>query len=368
MSTMPVVERVVAHNDTETVLRARTPGGGRIFALDALRGLAAFVVVWHHFREAFDMSMPRWYLRPLLAGHAAVVLFFVLSGYVLSIPYWNGRSMPYGRYLLRRFFRIYVPYAGAVVVAVLVASRLLGAQLPLTQWFYNTWHTPLTAGLVLRQFLTISVSPEINTAFWSLRYEMEMSIVFPLVCWVLIRMPSWTGVLLALAIEKTGYMLLVHSRLGYWQIWSDTLIYASCFLFGALLARERDVVGRWYGRTPQWGKVVLLVLAVVGYSCGRDSVLPFAACLAIMFARYSRAARWLDTPVPEYLGRISYSMYLLHATVLWAVLILLYGKVPLVVLGAVYAGVTFAVSHLFCVGVEEPAMRWGKRLTTVARG
>jgi peptidoglycan/LPS O-acetylase OafA/YrhL len=159
-------------------------------------------------------------------------------------------------------------------------------------------------------------------------------------------------------------MMFAHSRLGIWHTASDTLTAAACFLVGALLARERDAIGRVYARTPPWLKLTVLVLSIVGYYGSRQSVIPFAAAAAIIFARYSRAGRWLDTPIPEYLGRISYSMYLLHATVLWATLILLYGKIPLLLLGSIYVVTVFLVSHLFCILVEEPSMRLGKRLTT----
>jgi peptidoglycan/LPS O-acetylase OafA/YrhL len=66
--------------------------------------------------------------------------------------------------------------------------------------------------------------------------------------------------------------------------------------------------------------------------------------------------------VPEYLGRVSYSLYLMHSIVLFAVLDLLYGRLPkLALFGMVMVG-SLVLGHLFCVAVEEPAMRLGKRL------
>jgi peptidoglycan/LPS O-acetylase OafA/YrhL len=60
--------------------------------------------------------------------------------------------------------------------------------------------------------------------------------------------------------------------------------------------------------------------------------------------------------MPQYLGRVSFSLYLVHGTVLFALLDCLYGRVPLAVLGAVYAALALASAHGFCVAVEEPAM------------
>jgi peptidoglycan/LPS O-acetylase OafA/YrhL len=346
----------------EQRLNQRTPGR-RILALDALRGLAALSVVFIHFHAAFlPLDNLHWYFLPLFAGQP-VTLFFVLSGYVLSIPYWLGRQVSYPAFLVRRFFRIYVPYAGAVLVAVLIASHLLYSHLPLMPWFQRTWQTPLTLGLIASQLFLVSTSPAINTAFWSLRYEMEMSVVFPAVCWAISRLRPWGTLLVTIAIAKAGFILFNHPEHPLWQESGNTLINGSCFLYGALLAWKSEVIAKWYYKTPRWLKCICMGLVVAGYYANKASVAPLACCGVLVFAQYSRVSRLLDTAIPEYLGRISYSLYLLHATVLWATLILLYGKVPFVALSLIYGVATFAISHLFCILVEEPAMRFGKRVT-----
>jgi peptidoglycan/LPS O-acetylase OafA/YrhL len=325
--------------------------GKRIFALDAMRGLAAFAVVCYHFRQAFAVTVPRWYLRPIFAGHQAVILFFVLSGYVLSLPYWRGTQLPYFKYLVRRIFRIYVPYAAALAVAVVVAWHLLNAQLPLTPWFYKTWHAPITRGLLVRQAM-MGGGAELNTAFWSLRYEMQMSIVFPLLCWLLLRFRPLGAALFGLALAAGG-------------TWagSASIIWAACFVFGAVLAWTQDWIGAWYARTPLLVKLLFLVSIAVGYFSDATWWITFGACGALIFAQHSRARRWLDTAIPEYLGRVSYSLYLIHGTVLHATLILLYGKLPTPILGAIFFVATMAAAHLFCIFIEEPANQLGRRLT-----
>ena len=85
----------------------RAESGSRVEQLDSLRGLAAMsVVVSHHLLvfpavfEAFKSKTPGpdealLLLPPVYifwAGHCAVVLFFVLSGYVLSLPVFDGRQ------------------------------------------------------------------------------------------------------------------------------------------------------------------------------------------------------------------------------------------------------------------------------------
>jgi peptidoglycan/LPS O-acetylase OafA/YrhL len=86
-------------------------------------------------------------------------------------------------------------------------------------------------------------------------------------------------------------------------------------------------------------------------------------CGVLLLAEHSRAREWLEWPVPRYLGRVSYSVYLLHGTVLQVTLIVLYGRVPVVVLGSVFLVGAMVAAHAFCVWVEEPSSRLGRRLT-----
>ena len=347
--------------DAESHLQERTQGK-RIFALDALRGLAAFIVLLHHFRNAFFMNQPRWFLVPVFAGHSAVILFFVLSGYVLSLPYWAGRRNPYPAYLVRRVCRIYLPFAAAVAVAVVVAKPLLFAQLPLTSWFYMTWHAPITLRLIADNLFGMSVAHKLNTAFWSLRYEMEMSLVFPGVCWLMSRLGFWPSVLLTWAIAIAGLQVWV--RFGLAET-GNTLFYGSCFLIGALLSWKKTTVRELYPRTPLWLKLVLAACIVYGYyNVPHPLYVPLAACGIIILAEHSCARRLLDTPIPEYLGRVSYSLYLVHGTVLFASLILLYGRIPIAAVFTIYMVAAFVAAHLFCTFVEEPSMRLGKRFSS----
>jgi peptidoglycan/LPS O-acetylase OafA/YrhL len=344
-------------------LQARTPGK-RILPLDALRGFAACVVVLHHFRLAYSLDPPRWFAMPLFAGFPSVILFFVLSGYVLGLPFWRGSQPTYGKYLTRRFFRIYVPYAVVIAIAVAVGSRLLFAQLPLSPWFYSIWHTPFTAGILARQFFTMSTDSVISTAVWSLRYEMEISIIFPLICWLIPRIGPWGAPTVAIVTFEAGQLLLrIHGHPNLSEA-AHTMQYAADFAFGALLSWKQDQILWLYNRTPLMLKIVILGLTIVGYyAASKPIFLPLSACVVIVFAQHSFIKRFLQRTFPEYLGRISYSLYLVHGTILFTTLIMLYGRIPFIAVFAIYIVLSFITAHLFCVLIEEPSLRLGKRLT-----
>ena len=79
--------------------------------LDALRGIAALMVVINH----FVLVGPLWWvtkspLRVLALGHEAVILFFVISGFVLTLQLTSDRRVTYRDYVVKRICRIYLPY------------------------------------------------------------------------------------------------------------------------------------------------------------------------------------------------------------------------------------------------------------------
>src|SRR2546430_11607225 len=57
----------------------------RLQELDSLRGVASLTVVWHHWIWIFRDAVVPWYILPFVSGREAVILFFVISGFVLSL-------------------------------------------------------------------------------------------------------------------------------------------------------------------------------------------------------------------------------------------------------------------------------------------
>lgn len=346
---------------------------GRVNQLDALRGLAAATVIYHHWWLALHPGPPPWFLFPFLAGHEAVVLFFVLSGYVLSLPVWRGRQLPYPQYLVRRIARIYVPFLVALALAT-VGFFLFGkAHLPLTPFYYKTWQTPFSLSLLGRQIL-MSTDPAMNTAFWSLRYEMEMSLIFPFLCALMAKFPRHTGILLAVAVRLLE-RLYAHTPYAQGDV-VMALYYATFFIVGAALAQERHLLSRAIATASRPVLYLLFLLSIVLYcnvalihtvATTSDSITILGVAGFILLVQDPRLHLGLNTTLPQYLGRISYSTYLVHSTVLFTMLNLFYGKIPTTALALFYGVVTLALSHLFCITVEEPAMIYGKKLANRLR-
>jgi peptidoglycan/LPS O-acetylase OafA/YrhL len=168
----------------------------RFYELDSLRGLAAITVVFHHFSricpESFTHLLIRTPLRLLIAGHQAVILFFLLSGFVLTQPYKKKNTLSYGHFLLKRVCRIYLPYLGALALAILCDLSFPAHGPSNNYWINYTWSQPVTARLVLQHVIFLGVYnwSQFNAAFWSLVYEMRISLVFPFIAVAVLRLRS----------------------------------------------------------------------------------------------------------------------------------------------------------------------------------
>jgi peptidoglycan/LPS O-acetylase OafA/YrhL len=350
----------------EKELQSRTPRP-RLFQLDSLRGIAAVVVVLHHCRYAFSNTVPVWYLRPFFAGTQAVALFFVLSGYVLSLPFWADKQEAYPRYLLRRFCRIYIPYAAAAMISIMFAYHFQGRWLPLPGWYFRTWHTPITGHLIIKQFLMVPLDV-FNTAFWSLTFEMALSIVLPF-CLMLMRWcnPIVVTIVSCLLVYGKPQWLVLDGRPRI----NQGLEIACLFFIGATLARYNDQLRNFWHRLGGFSWVFLCIfielltvtipLPQFPFSSRIQLVEGVGAAGIILSALYmEKFANVLQYPLFEYFGRVSYSLYLIHGTILFASLDLLYWHLPKVPLILVTILLAFLFAHLFCIFIEEPSIWLGK--------
>ena len=94
--------------------------------LDALRFVLAFWVAVGHYKMFPLFADPRsgplaWALfkrfyETIVFGTPAVIVFFVISGFCIHLPFCGTTKIDIGRYYLRRYTRILIPVAGALIV------------------------------------------------------------------------------------------------------------------------------------------------------------------------------------------------------------------------------------------------------------
>jgi peptidoglycan/LPS O-acetylase OafA/YrhL len=356
--------------------------------LDSLRGLAAMTVVITHFTNLFLVqsgpfvwwgqfirSMGVTPLSVLFAGHEAVMLFFIHSGFVLSLQFMKGRSINYGGFAIRRIFRIYVPYLVTLIVALACCGFLYGGHIAdLSNWFNTPWSEGISTNTVASHVIFIGSfrSDRFDPVLWSLVHELRISFLFPFLVALLLKGTWKRNLLAALAMSFVGTAGTL--ALLKFKIHVDYLLtvhYISMFIAGFLLAQNINPIYGWYRRL---GRLARLGLAGGGFCLytfshmlpGRlkyfeDLPIATGATLMVITAVCSiRTSAILRRPVLRFLGNISYSLYLYHAVVLLALTHLLYGKLPIGFVLAIAGAATILVSWLSYRWVELPAIRWGK--------
>ncbi len=361
--------------------------------MDALRGLGACSVALSHFLIAFVVD-PQWHQGKLkmivywagmvfYGGHSALPLFYMLSGFVLALPAVNNKPQSYPVFITRRVFRLYIPYVVALGIAILANSRWYG-PLHLTSWVNQTWPGPVDRHEVLQHLLIVGPVhwAQINTAFWTLIVSMRISIFFPILCYLVLRTRPLVSVLAAAssAFVVTWYQL--HGGLNTYTI---TLHVAGFFIIGILLARFKDKLFAWASALSERRKTVYLLMALFVYWYSgmllqiffkrhissvnfRLVVFDWAIALGsimilILSVGFRPFSRFLMLKFPQFMGKICYSVYLIHGTVLFVLLYTLSHKLPPLVIFLIYVPSVLCASSLFHYAIEKPSMNFGRSIT-----
>jgi len=321
------------------------------------------------------------------AGHPAVIFFFVLSGFVLSLPYYSNHEASYWTFVRRRVVRIYVPYAVAITVAIILESLFSRHGVPfLGGWFNMIWVDRLNPGLFFNHLFMIGdyKNYAYDPVIWSLIHEMRISLIFPLLMLV-VKRAHWSLSLLtgiALSIFAMAYKGLVLQRIpfyaDYGSAYTDSLHYMLMFIVGALLAKHRLFLVELVRKLRKTLKVAVLIAAVLLYTYGywfprgwsimhlwifEDWMIAVGAAMFIIMAlastRMSKVLLW--RPI-HFLGRMSYTLYLYHAICIMTLFNLLYGVIPTWIISATVIVSALLVSAFAYYAVEVPAIRWAHNI------
>jgi len=364
----------------------------RYDSLDALRGIAAAVVVLGHCLMTFPVwsdvvlhgrhaTLPTVLLgypplSLLWAGDAAVKVFFVLSGFVLGLVLLRPQPPGYAAFCAKRVCRIYLPYAAVVAAAMLVMTALSARPAPeLSEWFQASWNHPVSGALIRDHALMLGQARLnfVDNPIWSLVHEMRYSLVFPLIMWAVTR-ADWRKTLAVSLAVSVAAMFALNRAGNFWLI--DSAQYAFLFVAGAVIAKHRLECERRIRDLRPAFRMSLLAAAVLllsGHSVSHAashavrqaaSIAPhFGAVLLLLLVIGSgQARRMLERKPCLFVGRVSYSLYLSHLVVLLALVHLLHGWLPVWLIVICLPPLALAVAYVLYRFLELPAIALGQRI------
>jgi len=371
---------------------APQPPPSRYGQLDALRALAALAVFLGHCLgmlppAPYNQGPIAWFMhspfRIAIAGHQAVIFFFLLSGFVLSLGFYRGKSSA-GPFLVNRVFRLYPPYLCALIATV--AARWLIPMHPLpgfSDWINGFWLLEPLRATQLWPAATMLIDahgPQLNPIAWSLIIEMRVSLLFPIIMMLLLRFGWFRSLALACVL---GLLASIPSN-SQSDVYA-TLQYGFFFVAGAVLAQHRAALIRRCESLSGTLLLSLLALAVLLYTQVfwlattsplhiqplDDLLTALGAGIIVVLALASpRAALVLPNWLCR-LGKGAYSFYLYHFVVLLTVTHLLYGHAAIWQIWLLALICTIVLSAMMYRAVEVPCIATGhylaRRLNTTPK-
>lgn len=266
--------------------------------IDGLRGVAATAVMLYHFSDRVSQGgLLQW-------GYLGVAVFFVLSGYVISMsvgakPISAGFL---GRFALRRCIRLDPPYWASIAAAIVLA--IIGSYLGFAK------ELPSFERVAAHMFYLqdILAYDPILAVYWTLCLEIQFYMFLVVLLWIFQQRLTSPAFLVAFA-AMFAYSLAAQT-IGGITPRGLMIPYWFCFALGALTYWVKA------GRIP---KLYLYVAAAVTFCLmfARHGDWLAVAALTAMSIHVCNGRRWLSGATVQFLGRISYSLYMYHAMVGW---------------------------------------------------
>ena len=310
----------------------------RLHGIDFLRGLAVTPVIVYHFYILFDFMGDSSFQYLHLFGQIGVSLFFVISGFLIYRSVEHSFSTKHKKealtyYTLHRLFRILPAYYVNLIFVVILFVFLGEGNLSylFSLGFIKNLITHLTFS---SYFLYQDTGFGINGAYWTLHIEMLWYIFVPIL-FIYLRHNLWLIFLFCLSIlyllsidlgwitslfhlnpKASNYTLILY--FFSFQL-PGQLIY---FIMGIAIYKSKISI-----RLPLIFKLfafILILLLFIYFSTLKNDFLEsfilrnsvLLACSTLLFILfYHVKIRWMQ-PI-EWLGKISYSLYLWHMPILY---------------------------------------------------
>jgi peptidoglycan/LPS O-acetylase OafA/YrhL len=266
--------------------------------------------------------------------------------------------------------RLYPPFAAAVLGSALLYDLVRPRAIPLLgSWFNKScWQLPPTASVIAGHLaLTDRVDLQgLDNVMWSLVHEARISVIFPLIAFCVWK--NWYVTAIASLIISVASRHIDQSLAPGWPYDPfATLKYVFLFAGGAALSLKAETVRRWLRGAPPWARAALWASALAFITFPTSPrlgvIATFSALLlvALCFAD-PRVDAILSHRFPTWLGRISYSLYLIHLPVLLALVHLFWAKVALQYILLCALLLSLLIADLAYRIVEKPSIDLGRRL------
>jgi peptidoglycan/LPS O-acetylase OafA/YrhL len=376
----------------------------RYHSLDSVRGLASLQVIIAHSLVAIPslawLVFPdntinpgnvKFYLTysPLhffWCDSQAVKVFFVLSGFVLSLPYFlaDGSIPNYPKFFVKRIIRLLFPCLAIIGISLIFKYLLFqpSAVNEFGSWVKMVWTDHIS---LIDFFNIIRLNYNfdyIDRSLWTLPPEIKLSLILPFLIWLHRRLNLALSIAMLIFYIACWHFL---NKRGTRDIWSDfpVLFYLTFFLIGSYMCKYRDKIVSFVDSLGTLSFYSLVICTILIYTAdftfwwlpskvlhllhlSSDYIAALAAVLTIGIALSSRGEIFFKTKVLMFLGKISFSIYLIHAVVITIMAYLLKDFFNPIGVVAIAFLSSFPLALIFYKYVELPSLNFANRTASFA--
>lgn len=293
------------------------------------RYIAALTVVFFHFGQQAFPATHAWWHPVVTAGPIAVSFFFVLSGFIMAVAYYQPERprINKGKYWLARFARIYPVYLLALILMILANLKTDGSD-------------PAAIGLSLTmlQAWIPGYAMVLNSPGWSLSVEALFYLSFPLLLYFVNAngLKKLTLITLLLWLGTQTLQIFLHNSASYEAkgilhqfIYYHPFMHLSTFMLG-LVVGIAFCKGQFNKLNQAWNGLSILgftalVILLLAYEASFEQQLgllidynngliapAFLAILVLLAVNDGWTKRFMSLPFLVLLGEASYSLYILQ--------------------------------------------------------
>ncbi|WP_242209191.1 MULTISPECIES: acyltransferase [unclassified Pseudomonas] len=362
----------------------------RLSQIDALRGISILLVLLNHSDSYTPWNIRSYDFVHAFTGSVGVVLFFVISGYAITLSLYRHQekkptgTSPIKAFMWRRFWRLQ-PLALFWVTFTIIGTAFLN----FTGFFGDLAQNSRAALSVLT--LTANYQALLSgglgalSVYWSLSIEEQFYLVYPFVFFAVRSRKQ------LLSISIVGYIILaifvrnplivdyfgVHSWVGifflapfYQPILAGIIVYILTEIIKSRNTEKEISAFRWVG-------VAAAIMLPCTYILTKQYYYPIVVyvplfCAVIVFAAALPGKTFPGTKAMSWVGHRSYGLYLAHMPCSMVVREAAYALFPtatspgwavVAVTIIAWAMMTFGVTELLYQFVEKPLTEYGRRFT-----
>ncbi|MFN8431675.1 MAG: acyltransferase [Spirosomataceae bacterium] len=330
----------------------------QIRSVNWIRGLAAFGVVEMHIFCALDFFSKedvffQKYIFPIsIVGRLGVPVFFVISGFIIPYSMWKNqyKVSNFFNFMFRRLTRLEPPYLLAIILSVIVAY--------ISTYFLKSQIYQLDWGALFLHFGYLNVFTGynwLNPVFWTLAVEFQYYITIGLLFPLIMHRKYGNYFLILL-------LLILGGPLGYYLTPAKVHLvhYFHIFVLGIAAFKKHT-------KTISNAFFIPIVLISLGFTYNYHfkayTVFSLITMLLILYN--------VDIKLKfmYFLGKISYSLYLLHWIVGMELMRNFYvhyfpitSQWEKLAVGLLIIGVSVFLSYIFYLVIEKPSMQWAKKI------